>query len=127
MEESHVLLTPFNYFEWNTEMVIQLRSKCFYRVTMGTKNDPNFVVEKSKYFNRLDEAFMMLCLSISRDILFHVDNINTPNEFWLKLESLIGNTYEMRGHQLENELISLSPIHFEMIQDFFTKFKSLVL
>ena len=33
----------------------------------------------------------------------------------------------MRGHQLENELITLSPTHFEMIQDFFTKFKSLVL
>ena len=57
MEQNNVLLTPFNYFKWKVEMVIQLRSKCLYRVTMGTKKEPNYVVEKSKYFNRLDEAF----------------------------------------------------------------------
>ena len=72
-------------------------------------------VEKYKYFNRLDEEFMMVCLSILRNILFHVDNITTPNEVWLNLKSLFGNTYEMRGHQLENELITLSPNHFETI------------
>ena len=33
----------------------------------------------------------------------------------------------MRGHQLENELISLSPAHYEAIEDLFTKFKALVL
>ena len=121
------MLIPFNYFEWNAEMVIQLRSKCLYIVTMGTKSEPNSIAENSKYINRLDEVFGMLCLSISRDILFHVDNLSTPNEFWLNIESLFGNTNEMRGHQLENELITLSPTHFEMIQDFFTKFKSLVL
>ena len=33
----------------------------------------------------------------------------------------------MRGHHLENELISLSPAHYESIEDFFTKFKVLVL
>ena len=108
-------------------MAIQLRSKGLYRVTMGTENEPNSVVEKSKYFNRLDKAFRMLCLGISRDILFHVDSITTPNEVWLKIESLFGKTDEMRGHQLENELISLIPTHFETIQDFFTKFKSLAL
>ena len=94
---------------------------------MGTDNVPNSVMEEFKYFNRLDEAFRMLCPSISRDILFHVDSITTPNEVWLKIESLFGKTDEMRGHQLENELISMSPTHFETIHDFFTKFKSLVL
>ena len=63
-----------------------MRSKGLYIVTMGTKNEPNSAVEKLKYFNRLDEAFEMLCLSISMDILFHVDNLTTPNEVWLKLE-----------------------------------------
>ena len=96
-------------------MVIQLRSKFLYKVTMGTENDPNSDVEKSKYFNRLDEAFKVLCLGISRDILFHVKNITTPNEVWINIESLFGNTDEMRGHQLENELISLIPTHFDMI------------
>ena len=79
------------------------------------------------FFNRLDEAFGMLCLSISRDIIFHVDSIATPNEVWFRLEAIFGKIGEMRGHQLENELISLSPTHFETIHDFFTKFNSLVL
>ena len=108
-------------------MVIQVRSKGLYRVTMGIVNEPNSVVEKSKYFNRLDEAFRMLFLSILRDILLHVDIITTPNEFYNNLNSLFWKIDEMRGHQLENELISLIPAHFETIHDLFTKFKSLVI
>ena len=127
MEKTNVFLTPFNYFEWKDEMVIQLRSKGLFRVTMGTKVETNSVVEKSKCFNKLDEAFGMLCLNISRDLLFHVDSLTTPNDVWLNIEALLGNTDDMRGHHLENELISLSPTHFETIQDVFTKFKSLVL
>ena len=33
----------------------------------------------------------------------------------------------MRVHQLENELISLSPTHFNNLQEYFTKFKSLLI
>ena len=39
----------------------------------------------------------------------------------------LGKTYEMRGHQIENELISLSPNSFESLQLYFSKFKALVL
>ena len=65
---------------------------------MGTEVEPNYPMEKSKYFNRLDEAFGFLCLSISREILFHVDSLTTQNEVWVKLESLFGKTDELRGH-----------------------------
>ena len=34
---------------------------------------------------------------------------------------------ELRGHILDNELVSLHPNNFETIKQFFTKFKSLVL
>ena len=108
-------------------MVIQLRSKGLYHFTMVTEHKPNSVVEKAKYFNRLDEAFGMLCLSTSMDILSHVEILGTPNEFWLNIESLFGKTDEMRGHHLENELIYLSPTHYENIVDFFTKFIVLLL
>ena len=94
---------------------------------MGTEVEPNSVVEKSKYFKRIDEAFGMLCLKILRDLLFDVEILGTPNEVWINIESLFGNTDEMRGHQIENELISLIPSHYETIQDLFTKFKALVL
>ena len=94
---------------------------------MGTYNEPNSIVEKSKFFNRMYEVFGMLYLSIWRDLLFHVDSLTTPNELWLKLKSLFGKTGELRGHQLENELITLNPTHFETIQDFFSHLKSMVL
>ena len=48
---------------------------------MGTKNELNADVEKYKYFNRLDEAFRILFLSISRDILFQVETITKPKDF----------------------------------------------
>ena len=60
-------------------------------------------------------------------VFFHIDNLTTPNEVWVKLETLFGKIDELRGHQLENELTSLSPVHFDTIQDLFTKFKSLAL
>ena len=94
---------------------------------MGTKVEPNSAVEKAKFFNKLDEAYGLLCLSISRELLFHIDNLTSPKEVWEKLESLFGKIDELCGHQLENELISLSPMHYDTILDFFTNFKSLVL
>ena len=108
-------------------MVIQLRAKEFFRVTMGTEVEPNSAVEKAKYFNKLDEEYGLLFLSISTQFLLHLDSLTSPKVVWEKLESLFGKTNELCGHQLENELISLSPTHYDTIQDFLTKFKSLVL
>ena len=121
------LAYPLKLFYLKEKMLIQLRSKGLYRVTMGTEVEPKSIVEKAKYFNRLDEAYGLLCLSISREILFHIDSLTTPNEFWVKLEALFGKIDELRWHQLENELIILSPVHYDTIQDVFTNFKSLVL
>jgi hypothetical protein len=43
------------------------------------------------------------------------------------LEGLFGKQDEMQGHMLEVELNTLDPKSFDNIQDFFTKFKSLIL
>ena len=74
-----------------------------------------------------DEAYGLLCLSISRDLLFHIDGLTSPNEVWEKLVDIFGKIDEMRGHGIENELISLIPSSFESLQLYFSKFKSLVL
>ena len=47
-------------------------------------------------------------------------------EVWDKLASLFDKQDDLRVYQLENELISLHPSNFETLNDFFTKFKSLV-
>ena len=108
-------------------MDILLRDKGLYRVTMATEADPNAAAETIKWHNRRDEAYGLLCLSISRDLLYHLDGLTSPNEVWEKLETLCGKTNEVRGHQLKNELISLSPSSFESLQLYFSKFKALVL
>ena len=96
-------------------------------MTMGKETEPQHHVEKNKFLNRLDEAFGFMWTHISEDILFHLEGLRTPKEYWDKLESLFRKQYELRGHILENEIIALQPNIFESIQQFFTKFKSLVL
>ena len=92
---------------------------------MALENEPNFVVEKDKWHNRLDEAYGLICLYISPNIIFHLYGFTTPNQVWAKLESLFGGQDEIRAHQLENELFSLSPNNFYSIEGFFTELKSL--
>ena len=94
---------------------------------MALENEPNSVVEKTKSHNRLDEAYGLLLLSISPDLIFNLDGFTTLNQVWTKIESLFGFQDEIRVHQLENELFLLSPRNFDSIEGLFTKFKSLVL
>ena len=108
-------------------MEMLLRVKGIYRVTMEIEANPNAAAEKIKWHNRRDEAYGLLCLSISRDLLFHLDGLTSPNEVWEKLVDLFGKIDEMTGHQIEYELISLSPNIFESLQLYFSKFKALVL
>ena len=68
-----------------------------------------------------------MCLNIYKDLLFHLDRLSSPDELREKIQTLFGMKYEMRGHQLENELISLSPSSFKSLKVYFSKFKSLVL
>ena len=57
---------------------------------MGMKIEPNAVIEKGKYWNKLDEAYSFLCLSISKDLLFHLSGLKTPKEVWEQLVKLFG-------------------------------------
>ena len=56
---------------------------------------------------------------------FHIFGIDEPDIAWEKLESVFGKHNEIRGHQLENELISLNPSDFSCIQDYLSKYKPL--
>ena len=93
---------------------------------MEIEAEPILNNDKEKYFNRLDEAFGYLSLSISLNIRFHIKGLNTPKDIWDNIASLFDKQDEMRVHQLENELISLNPSNFETMNEFFTKFKNLI-
>ena len=97
-----------------------------YKVTLTLENEPNTVIEKAKWHNRLHEAYGIIFLYNYSDILFHLYVFTTLNQLWTQLESLFKVQGELRAHQLEIELFSLIPSNFESIEGFFTDFKSLV-
>ena len=78
-------------------MEMLLREKGLYRVTMEIEAQPNATAENIKWHNRRDEAYGLPCLSISRDLLFHLDGLKSPNEVWERLADLFGKIDEMRG------------------------------
>ena len=121
------IVTPFNYLNWREDMQVSLCNKGYFKIILGREVEPHQPVEKNKFLNHLDKAFGYLCTYISKDILFHLEGLRTPEEAQDKVEELFGKQYELRGHLLENELVALHPSSFETIEQFFTKFKSLAL
>jgi hypothetical protein len=92
---------------------------------LNTDIEPKSSIEKSKYLNHMDEALETICSLISPDLLFHIYSCKTPNEAWTTLEGLFGKYYEMRGHMLEVELLTLDPKIFDKIQGFTVATQSL--
>ena len=121
------LITPFNYHRWKENMKMQLRSKILFRLTMETEEEPVHCVDTEKYWNKLDEAYGFLCLSISKDLLFHITGLKTSKDILDQLASMFDKQDDIWIYRLENELISLNPGNYETMNDFFTKFKHLVL
>ena len=57
---------------------------------MDTEEEPTHVIYKAIFFNKNDEAFGLLRLSISKDLLFHLSGLKTPKDIWDQLASLYG-------------------------------------
>jgi hypothetical protein len=61
-------------------MIVHLQGRGLYKLTMDTETKPTSAIEKSKYLNRIDEAFGTICSLISPEILFDISFCKTPNE-----------------------------------------------
>ena len=120
------ILTTSNYIDWRIDMQLALRNDGYHRIIHGWEPEPHQSIEHNKFMYCCEEAFRYLCTYISRDILFHIEGLKTPKEAWEKLDSLFNKQDELRGHILENELVALHPSSFATIDQFFSKFKSLV-
>ena len=83
---------------------------------MGRKVEPHQYIEKSKYLNKMDESFGFMCIHISRELLFHIEGLNTPKELWDKLEFKFGKWDELRVHILDNYMVALHPNNFDTIK-----------
>ena len=91
---SEILLTPHNYLEWKPKILLHLRCRGLYQITMAMEVEPAFVDGKNDFLNRQDMAIGFICMSISPKILHQVCDVTqefTPNELWTRLEVLFGN------------------------------------
>jgi hypothetical protein len=55
-----VILTPYNYFDWNPKATFQLKRKGLYNLKMATKTEPTSAIKKMRWANRKDEATGLL-------------------------------------------------------------------
>jgi hypothetical protein len=120
------ILTPYNYFAWKERIMINIRTRGFYRLTLNSYTKSTSSIEKSKYLNQMDEALGTICNLISHNILFHISSCKTPNESWTNLEGIFGKKYEMMRHIPKVKFLTLDPKIFDNIQDFIRKFKDLL-
>jgi hypothetical protein len=89
-----ILLTPHNYLEWKPKILILLKVRGLYQITMAMEVEPNSANEKNDFLNRQDMAIGFIFLSISPNILHQVyddSQESTPNELWNILEVLFSN------------------------------------
>ena len=64
-------------------------------------------------------------MSIDQDLIFHIQDIESPNKEMKKINIFFGIKSEIRAHHLENELLTLDPNNFSYIEDILSKFKTL--
>jgi hypothetical protein len=65
-----ILLTPHNYLEWKPKILLLLRSRGLYQITMAMEVEPDSVDEKIDFLNRQDMAIGSISMSVSPE-LFH--------------------------------------------------------
>ena len=109
------LFSITHYFSWSTNDLNSLNKSWIVSKWVGfseinsfsswwplissflPNNDSSFS-HSSLVFVIMSKAFLMLCLNISRDHVFHVYSITIHNELYLNLDSLFGKTDDMRGN-----------------------------
>jgi hypothetical protein len=85
-----IILTLYNYFEWNLKATFQIKRKGLYNLTMVIEREPTSVLEKIRWVNRKDEVTRLIIELISIYLWFHVSTCKTRNDIWTTLEGLFG-------------------------------------
>jgi len=88
---------------------------------------PNLKDENKKFLlnRKKDEAISIMTTYISRELSFHSSGIDYSNEVWSKMMKLFNKVDESEIIQIEKELISLEPLSFGGIEDYFSRVKEL--
>jgi hypothetical protein len=66
-------------------------------------------------------------MCISLDLRFHLQQIDKPDEAWENIESVFGKHNIIPAQQLENQVLALGPSDLSFIEDYLSKFKTLII
>jgi hypothetical protein len=122
-----LLLTNTNYFQWKYHRKDLLRSKGMYHITLGKEEEPIDDDKHVKWINRNDEAHGIIRMSISHDLRFHLQGLDAPNKAWEKFEFFFCKHNLIQSHQIENQIMNLSPNDFSCIEYYLSMFKTLII
>ena len=89
-----ILLMPHNYLEWKPKIILLLRSRGLYQITMEMEVETDSVDENNDFLNRQDMAIGSIDMFVSPELFHQVydeSQDSTPNELWTILEVLFGN------------------------------------
>jgi hypothetical protein len=89
-----ILLTPHNYLEWKPKIILPIRCRGLYQITMAMEVEPDSIDEKNYFLNRQYMAIGSIHMSISSKLFLQVyeeSQGSTPNELWTRLEVLFGS------------------------------------
>jgi hypothetical protein len=89
-----ILLTPHNYLEWKPKILLHLRCRGLYQITMAMEVDLDSIDEKNDFLNRQDMAIGSIDMSVSSKLFHEVYEESQglkKNELWTILEVLFGN------------------------------------
>jgi hypothetical protein len=102
-----------------------LRSKGLYWSTLAKEIESIDYENKFKWVNKNGKTHGLIGMSISPDLIFHLQGIDDPNDAWTKLETVFGKNNIIRAHQFENNLMNLSPKYFPCTEDYLSKLKTI--
>jgi hypothetical protein len=92
-----ILLMLHNYLEWKPKILLMLRCKGLYQITMTMEVEHDSVDEKNDFLNRQDMSIGCILYFVSLEILHQVYDYSlefSPNDLWNKLKFLFGNKEE---------------------------------
>lgn len=76
-----------------------LRSKGIYRIKLRIETDPtNDEAKVAKWDNKIYKSHGLLWMSISPDLWFHLDGLDSLVEAWEKLNTVFGLKNEIQNY-----------------------------
>jgi hypothetical protein len=69
---------------------------------LGKEQEPTDDEKYAKWINRNDESRGLIKMSISHDLRFHLQKIESSDKSWEKFEVVFGKHNIIQAHQLEN-------------------------